>query len=94
MSLTLLFSLLSVASLIVLAPQILDIILRFLPDSTGLPQGIHDALTFAVDKASGFNFIFPVDTMLQVLVFLFIFEVAMLVFKLVIRIIKLIRGTS
>jgi len=94
MSVQLIIALVSIPVLILLAPQILTLILHFLPASTGLPTPIHDTLTFAVEKLAAVSFIFPSDSLVQALVFIMLFEIAILVFKLVMRIIKLIRGTT
>jgi len=86
--------LLSAGALVLLAPSIFSAILSFLPDSAGLPTGVHTALTFAVDKLNAFNFIFPVQDLVNALIFIAIFEVAILIFKGTMRVIKTIRGTS
>jgi len=94
MSAQLVLGLVSVVALVALAPQIITAILHFLPDSQGLPSGVHDTLVFAVEKLNAISFIFPVDTLVTLLTFLVVFEIALFIFKLVMRIMKLIRGTS
>jgi len=94
MSVQLIVALVSIPLLIVLAPQILSLILHFLPNSEGLPAPINDTLTFAVEKLAAVSFIFPSDSLVTALVFIVVFEIAVLTFRLVMRIIKLIRGTN
>jgi len=91
---TALISLLSLAALILLAPQIMGIILHFLPNSIGLPTAVHDVLTFAVDKLNGLSFMFPVSDMITILILVLVIEAALLALKFVIRIVKTIRGTA
>lgn len=69
-------------------------ILGFLPDSQGLPANIQTSISYGIDKVNAFSFIFPISDMVQIVQYLVLFEVAFLGYKITMRVIKLIRGTS
>jgi len=53
-----------------------------LPASSGLPAGFATSLQDFFTKAWAFNDIFPIDTLLQVLVAVVAFEIGVFTFKL------------
>jgi len=93
MSLATLTLLLSGAA-IGLSPLWFKFVLHYLPDSQGLPTGISEGLTFAVEKINSFSFIFPISDLVIILKWLVIFEIVMLGLKATMAFIRFIRGTA
>jgi len=54
---------------------IISIVLSLLPSSTGLNSGIQTALTSFMNYANLFNFIFPVDVLIEVFIATIVFTV-------------------
>jgi len=52
-------------------------VLSILPDSTGLPSGITDAVHFAIYQISQWTFIFPISTVLTILGYTILIEFAL-----------------
>jgi len=65
-----------------------------LPTSTGFTSNFTDALTTFFGYAYSFNDIFPIDTLLTVMVALVAFEAAVLGYKFVRWILSIVRGTN
>jgi len=76
------------------APKIIAILVSLLPDSQGLPVGVSEAITTAIEKVNSFSFIFPIDTLVGILQYIIVFEVSILSLKLGVWLIRTIRGTS
>jgi len=91
---TFLLAILATGFALALFPKVLLAIISLLPDSQGLPTGVQTALEFAVSKINSFSFIFPVDTLVQIIQYVVLLEVGVLALKLGLLIIKIIRGSA
>lgn len=63
-----------------------------LPESSGLPIGIENAISDAVGMAYAFDFIVPIDTVLTLLGLVTAFEIGILTYRFIMWIIHLVRG--
>lgn len=58
------------------------------------PQSLLDGLTYFFQQLAVFNFIFPVDTLFTVLIFILNFEILYFTAKLTMKLFNYIRGTG
>lgn len=54
--------------------SLFDVIVGVLPNSTGLPSQISDALNYAIVQISQWTFIFPITTVLTILGYVLLIE--------------------
>lgn len=65
-----------------------------LPSWTVWPAAFTTGLNYFVGALSGFNFLFPIDTLFTVIIFIINFEVLYLTAKMVMKLFNYIRGTG
>lgn len=58
------------------------------------PSGVLDGLTYFFQQLMMFNFLFPVDTLFSVIVFIINFEVIYLGVKVLLKLFNWLRGAS
>lgn len=63
--------------------SVLSFLVSWLPDSTGIPANIADSMNSLVTTAYGFEFIFPVRTLVQILQLLVPIHLGFFVFRAV-----------
>lgn len=74
--------------------QIVHILAQILPTWQVWPAELTSGITYFFTQIYIFNFIFPIDTFMQVFSFLITFEVAYFGAKILIKILNYIRGTG
>ena len=74
--------------------QVLNLLALVLPTSAGLPSNVATGIDFIVAKLFSFNFILPVNTMIQILQYVLFIEVAIFFFKFIKFILNLVRGSG
>jgi len=67
-------------------------LIALLPNSSGLPTGISDALTYILTKLNAISFLIPVSVLLTCLGIAITFELTLLSVKLIIVGIRIVRG--
>jgi len=72
----------------------LNLMLGLIPDSSGLPSGVSSAITTAIGYIKGVSFIFPIETLFQIILLIFSIEAGLLLWKFINWIIKKIPGVS
>jgi len=70
----------------------IELVLGLIPTSDGLPSGVSAAISTAVTYAKGVSFIFPIETLFQVLLLVFSVEAGLLAWKFINWLIKKIPG--
>lgn len=70
----------------------IELVLNLIPTSDGLPAGIASAISTAVSYAKGVSFLFPIETLFQVLLIVFSIEAGLLLWKFINWLIKKIPG--
>jgi len=70
----------------------LTFIVGLLPNSTGLPTGVADAIQRITGLLYSFDFIIPIDLLLTVVQWILAFEISILLYRFTMWIIHLIRG--
>lgn len=80
------------SGLIALFSTILWYFLGFLPEGSSLPTAIVNGFTMIFETAAGFNWLFPVTTLISILGWILAVEFGLLAWRSVNWIIRLIRG--
>ena len=73
---------------------IVNIFVSILPTSTGLPENVSEAFSTFIGYLNGFNLIFPISTMFQILTIYIGFQLAVFTFYFVRFMINLVRGSG
>lgn len=73
---------------------IISAIIFLLPEWSIWPTDLLTGLTYFFSSIAKFNFIFPVDTLFTVILFLVNFEVLYFTTKLIMKIFNYLRGTG
>jgi hypothetical protein len=74
--------------------SILNWILGLLPNSEGFPNAFTQALGTYITYLNGFDYVFPVSTIFQILVLYVSFEILVLLWNLARMIANLVRGSG
>ena len=74
--------------------SLITLVCWILPKWQIWPSDVLDGITYFFQQLAVFNFIFPIDTVFNVLTFLIYFEVAYFTAKLVMKFFNYIRGTG
>ena len=80
--------------LLYLITAFLTTIVWLLPTWTLWPDTLLDGLTYFFTAIAKFNFIFPIDSLFAVILFIVNFEVLYLTVKLIMKIFNYARGTG
>lgn len=73
---------------------ILSLLITILPEWTVWPATLTTGLNYLFGQLATFNFLFPVDTLFTVLLFIINFEVLYLTAKLATKLINFLRGSG
>lgn len=73
---------------------ILNWVINLLPHSQGLPNVIETSFQYFFDLALGFQWIFPVETLLQILIYILIVEIALFTWGSLNWLLGKIRGSN
>lgn len=60
----------------------LVMLIGLLPTSAGLPPEVADAFAYFISVARGFDWLFPMNTLFTILKLFVVFEIALLLFKI------------
>jgi len=74
--------------------EIINLLAKFLPSSSGLPDEVQTAFLTFISYLNGLNLIFPISTLFYILALYVGFEIGILTFYFVRFIINLIRGSG
>lgn len=69
-------------------------VFSILPDSTGLSSDIIDSITVMVEYSHTVDAIFPIETLVDALKYILIFEVGIFSFKIINWVISKVRGSG
>lgn len=72
---------------------LVKMLVKAMPDSTGLPAGVESGFDFFISKIYSLSFIFPANVLMDVLTFTVLFEIGFFLVWLTLFIIKLVRGS-
>jgi len=89
-----LLSILAIGVGLALFPRLIVFIGQFLPDAKPLPADVATSINYAIEKVNSFSYLFPIDTAVSVVKYTILFEGGLFLLKIVLRIVKLIRGTT
>jgi hypothetical protein len=82
------------SAFIYLISSFLGIIVFLLPTWTVWPASLLTGLTYFFSSLAKLNFLFPIDSLFTVILFIINFEVLFLTAKLIMKIFNYIRGTG
>lgn len=83
-----------ITALLSLFTLIISTITLLLPSWDIFPPDLYNGLTYFFSSLAKMNFIFPVDTLFTVLLFIVNFEVIYFTAKIIMKIVNYIRGTG
>jgi hypothetical protein len=80
--------------IIFIISSFINLITTILPAWQIWPADFLNGVSYIFGQLAGFNFIFPIDTLFDVIIFFISFEVAYMTAKLIIKVLNFFRGTG
>jgi hypothetical protein len=82
------------SAILLLLTWFIKVIVFILPKWTLWPQALTNGISYFSASLAKFNFIFPIDTLFDIIKVLMLFEVTYFTAKLILKIFNFFRGTG